>query len=178
MEEKQRSSTQQALFYGMITGVILIVYSLILYIANLYTNRALGYVALLLLVAGMVYGTLEYRKTYGNGFLTYGKAFSLCFMIALFTSILTAIYTYFFAEFIFPGLSQEILEKAREEMMNSGREVTEEQIEIGLEWTRKFTTPVMMAILDLVTKVFFGVILSLLAALFLKKEDKSLNTTT
>lgn len=167
----------QALYYGLITGVALIVLSLILYITNLYMNRPLGYLSMLLLVAGMVYGTFEYRKNYMNGFITYGQAFTLCFLIGLFTAVITAIYTFIFAEFIYPGFTQEILEKARQEMLNSGREMTDEQLEMAMEWTRKFTSPVMMAIMDLVTKVFFSVILALLAALFLKKEDKSLKTT-
>jgi len=177
MEEKPRSSMVQSLYYGLITGVVLVVYSLILYIANLYMNRPLGYVSMVLLVGGMVWGTYEFRTKYSNGFLTYGQAFKLSFMIGLFSAVITAVYTFIFAEFIYPGLAQEILEKAREEMINSSTTYTEEQIEMGLEWTRKFTSPVMMAILDVITKAFFSVILALLAALFLKKEDPSLKTS-
>jgi hypothetical protein len=177
MEEKPRTSTVHSLYYGLITGVALIILSLILYISNLYMNRPLGYLSLALLVAGMVWGTFEYRKSYLNNFMTYGQAFTLCFLIGLFTAILTAIFSYIFAAFIYPGLTQEILQKAREEIESGGQQITEEQMEVALDWTRKFTTPVMLAIMDLVTKTFFSVILALLAAIFLKREDKSLKTT-
>ncbi|MEI6454719.1 MAG: DUF4199 domain-containing protein [bacterium] len=177
MEEKTRTTTVHSLYYGLMTGAALIILSLILYISNLYMNRPLGYLSFAILAGGMVWGTLEYRKTYRNNFMTYGQAFSLCFLIGLFTAVVSAIFSYIFAEFIYPGLSQEILQKAREEIENGGQQITEEQMEVALDWTRKFTTPVMMAIMDLVMKVFSSVILALLAALFLKREDKSLNTT-
>ena len=55
MEEKTRSSTQNAMYYGLITGAALVVYSLILYITEQYMNRALGYISFVMLVGGMVW---------------------------------------------------------------------------------------------------------------------------
>ena len=82
-----------------------------------------------------------------------------------------------FAEFIYPGYANEILEKARESIMNSGREMSEDQIDTALQYTRKFTTPIMMAIMSVVTYTIFSAIIGLILAIFLKKEDRSLNTT-
>lgn len=177
MEKKPRSATMHAMYYGLITGAALVIYSLILYIADLYMNKYFGYISFLILTGGMVWGTLEYRRLYLNGFMTYGKAFSTCFMIALFAAILSALYTFVFAQFINPNYSQEILDKARETLMASGRQMTDEQIEQALTWTQRFTTPVMMAIWDFITYVAISAVLSLIAAIFLKKEDKSLNAT-
>ena len=177
MEEKQRSTTQNGIYYGLITGAALAVFSLILYITGQYMNKTLGYFSFVLLIGGMVYGTLEYRKNYANGFLSYGKAFSSCFMIGLFAGLVTGIYAYIFGEFIYPGYANEILEKARESIMNSGREMSEDQIDTALEYTRKFTTPIMMAIWSVVTYAIFSAIIGLILGIFLKKEDPSLNTT-
>ena len=176
MEEKPRSSTVHALYYGLITGAAMIVYSLILYIANLYMNRTLGLVSMALLIGGMVWGAVEYRKSYLNGFMTYGQAFSSCFMIGLFAGILSAIYMFGFAEFINPNFSQEILEKARQGMVESGQKMTEEQMDQAMVWTERFTTPVMLCVWGFITHVFFSAILALLTAIFLRKEDKSLTS--
>ena len=177
MEEKPRSATMHAIYYGLITGAAMIVFSLILYITDLHMNRTLGYISFLILIGGMIWGTLEFRKQSPNGFLTYGKAFSTCFLIALFAAILSALYTFVFAEFINPNFTQEILDKAREGMMNSDRPMTDEQMEQAMAWTERFTTPVMMAIWGFITTLIISAVLSLVAAIFLKKEDKSLNTT-
>jgi hypothetical protein len=178
MEEKTRSSTQNALYYGLITGAALVVFNLILYITDQYMNKYLGYFAYFILVAVMFWGTFEYRKTYMNGFMSYGKAFSSCFMIGLFSAIIVAVYSFIFAQFIYPGFTEEILEKARESMMNSNQQMSQEQLDTALEWTRKFTSPVMMALWSFVAYLFFSAILALLASIFLKKEDKSLTSNT
>jgi cobalamin biosynthesis protein CobD/CbiB len=176
MEDKQRSSMQNSLFYGLITGAVLVVFSLILYLTGQYMNKTLGYLSFVLLIVGMVYGTLEYRKNSTNGFLSYGKAFKSCFLIGLIAGVITAIYTFVFAQFIYPGYINEIIEQTRESMLTSGREMTEEQIETALEYTRKFTTPVMMTVMILFMYPAFSAILALITAIFLKKEDPSLNT--
>lgn len=175
MEEKPRSATMHAMYYGLITGAAIIIYSLILYIAGLHMNSTLMYMSFLIMIGGVVWGTLEFRKQSPNGLLSYGKAFSTCFMIALFASLLSALYTFVFAEFINPGFTQELLDKSRERMMSGSQQLSDEQIEQAMAWTEKFTTPVVMAIWGFVMNVVISAILALVAAIFLKKEDKSLN---
>jgi len=176
MEEKKPSSAANALNYGLITGAVLIVYSLILYIANLYLNKSLGYVGYVFLLGGMVWGTLEYRKKAVNGFLTYGQAFSSCFLIGLFAGILGSIYMFIFAQFINPGFVNEIIDQARVSMQ--GKNMTDDQIETALEYTRKFTSPVMMMIWGLVGYTLISLVLGLIAAIFLKKVDANATTSS
>jgi len=174
MEEKVRTTTTQGLYYGLITGAGLIILSLILFIAGLYMNKMVSSISYLVLIAGMVYGTLDFRKTYSHGFLTYGKAFSLCFKIGLFASIAAAIYGFIFAQFIHPGFVQEILDQSRESILKSNPEISEEQMEMALEWTARFTTPVMIMVWGFIMNTIASAVIGLLAALFLKKEDPSL----
>jgi len=177
MEEKVRTTTTQGLYFGLITGAGLIVLSLILFIAGVYMNKAVSSISYLVLIAGMVYGTLDFRKTYSNGFLTYGKAFSLCFKIGLFASLVAAVYAFIFAQFIHPGFVGEILEQSREQIMTSNPSMSEEQVDMAMEWTAKFTTPVMIMVWGFIVNTIFSVVIALLAALFLKKEDPSLKAS-
>jgi hypothetical protein len=170
MEEKPRSATVHGMYYGLITGVALVIFSLILFIADLYMNRYVSSISYLFLIAGMVYGALEYRKKYRNGVMTYSQAFSSCFMIGLFAGVVAAIYAYIFAQFIHPAFVQEILEQSREKMMTQNPNMSEEQMEVAMQWTSKFTTPVMMMVWGFVAYVFISAIISLIAAIFVKKE--------
>ncbi|HTX88202.1 MAG TPA: DUF4199 domain-containing protein [Bacteroidales bacterium] len=175
MEPKPRSVSMNALYYGILTGAASIVLALILYIAGLYMNRSLGYLSLLLLIGGMAWGTLEYRKNYLGGFISYGKSFTSCFMIGLFAGILGAIYMFIFARFIYPGFAQEILDKAQQQMLEKNPNMSDSQIEIAMKYTRMFTSPVMMAVWGLLANVFFSVVLGLLVSIFIRKEDKSMS---
>jgi len=175
MEEKKTSVAANALNYGLITGAVIIVYNLLLYIANLYMNQALGWVAYLFLVGGMVWGTLEYRKKLEGGFLTYGQAFSSCFFIGMIAGILAIIYMFFYVKYINPGIVNEIMEQSRQKLQE--KNLTEDQIEAGLEWTRKFTTPGIMTVFGLIAYAFFSALLGLIASIFLKKVDPNAPTS-
>jgi len=152
----------------------MILYSLILFLAGLHLNKTLGYVGYIILIGGMAWGTLEYRKRYLGGFMTYGKAFSSCFMIGLFSGILGAIYMFIFAQFIHPGLIQEVLDMSRQALAD--KNLTDEQMEQALAMQSKFMSPVMMTIWGLFASLIASVVLGLILAIFLKKEDKSITT--
>jgi hypothetical protein len=175
MEEKKTSVAINAVTYGLMTGAVVIVYSLLLYIANLYLNKTLGYISYAILLGGMVWGTLEYRKKMAGGFISYGQAFTSSFLIGLFAGILGSVYMLIFAQFINPGFINEIIEQSRVALQ--AKNMTEDQIETALEWTRKFTTPVMMLIWGLVGYTLISLILGLIAAIFLKKVDPSAPTS-
>jgi hypothetical protein len=174
MEEKPRSVAMNALWFGLITGAVLVLYSLILFLAGLHTNKYMGYFGYVVLVGGMVWGTLEYRKKYLGGFIPYAKAFTSCFMIGLYAGIVIGIYMFIFTKFIHPGFIQEMLDISRQAIYESNASMSDEQVEQALEISAKFMSPPMMAIWSFVGYLFASAIIGLLAAIFLKKEDKSI----
>jgi hypothetical protein len=177
MEEKQRSVIANGLNYGLITGGVLIVYSLIMFISDLYLNKAVSWIGYIFLIGGMVWGTLEYRKKYSNGFLTYGKAFSSCFWIGLIGGIISTIYFFIFIKFIHPGFINEIMDQARANIVTSNPNMSEEQVEQAISMSAKFMSPVMMTIWGFAGYAAISAVLGLIIAIFLKKEDTSLNSS-
>ncbi|MEI7727069.1 MAG: DUF4199 domain-containing protein [Bacteroidota bacterium] len=176
MEEKPRSVISNGIFYGLITGAAIVVFSLIMFLMDLYLNKAVNWIGYIFLIAGMIFGTLEFRKKYANGFLTYGKAFSSCFWIGLFAGILASLYLFVFIQFIHPGFINELLDQARANMLASHPNMTDEQVEQALSISAKFMSPVMMVVWGLAAYAAISAIFGLILAIFLKKEDPSLNT--
>lgn len=177
MEEKPRSVLANGVYYGLITGAALIVFSLIMFLLDLYLNKAVNWIGYIFLIAGMVWGTLEYRKKYANGFLTYGKAFTSCFWIGVFAGILSSLYLYIFVQFIHPGFINELLDQTRASIMTASPDLSDEQIEQTVEMSAKFMTPVMMTIWGLVMYAIISAVAGLILAVFLKKEDPTLKNT-
>lgn len=178
MEEKQRSVISNSLNYGLLVGAAMIVFSLIMYIADLYMNKAVNWIGYIFLVAGMIWGTLEYRKKYANGFLSYGKAFSSCFWIGLFGGIISTIYFFIFIKFIHPGFINEIIDQMRANMIASNPEMSEDQMEQAISMSSKFMSPVFMTLWGFAAYAAMSAVLGLIIAIFLKKEDPSLNSIT
>jgi hypothetical protein len=177
MEEKPRTVLSNGLYYGLITGVAIIIYYLVMFLLDLYLKQAVSWIADIVLAGGMVWGTLEFRKKYSNGFLTYGKAFISCFWIGLFAGIIGSLYGFVFAHYIHPGFTQELLDQIRANMIEKKPDMPDDQLEQAMAMTSKFMTPVMMIIWSLVMYTVSSAVIALILAIFLKKEDKSLNAT-
>jgi hypothetical protein len=176
MEEKQTSLSIHTLIYGVGTGIGLIVFSLIMYVANLYMNQTLGYLAYIIMIGGMIVGSLQYRKVQLKGFMTYGQAFSTNFLIGLFASIISIIFFFFYMKYINTGFLQEMLEMTRHKMEAKAGNMSQEQMDQALAMTERFMTPVWMVIWGFLAYTFFAAIFSLIIALFVKKKDPNAPT--
>jgi len=177
MEEKPKSAASNALFYGSLTGVVAIIYSLLLYLFDQSFNNWLVNVAILIFIAGMILGTVQYRNKYLNGFMTYSQAFGSCFLIGLFAAIVGSIYSFIFFNFIDPGMIQQMNDIARERMLSQTPEMTEDQVDKAMSFTRMFTNSYAIPIMSLIVNTIISVVLGLIIAIFIKKEDKSLTPT-
>ena len=173
MEEKQKSVAANALQYGLFAGGAMIVYFLVLYIFNQHLNQALSSLGFIFLIAAMAYGTFQYRQQYMNNFMNYGKAFTSCFLTGLFAIILTSIFNFIFYSFIDPGVVQQMLDIAREKMLEKAPNMSDQQIETALAMQAKFMTPVALSIFGIIFGAIISTVVSLLVAIFLKREDKS-----
>lgn len=140
MEEKSRSVISNGIYFGLITGGVLIFFSLIMYLLDLYMNQAVNW-------------------------------------IGLFAGILASIYLFVFVQFIHPGFINELLDQMRTNMLTSNPNMSEDQIEQAVAVSSKFMSPLMMTLWGLAAYAAMSAIFGLIIAIFLKKEDPSLNTT-
>ncbi|MGA2822398.1 MAG: DUF4199 domain-containing protein [Bacteroidales bacterium] len=176
MEEKQTSLGTHTLIYGVITGAALIVFSLIMYVSNLYMNQTLGYISFLIMFAGMVLGSMQYRKVQLKGYMTYGQAFSANFLIGLFAAIVSTIFFFFYIKYINTGLIEEILAQARTKIEAKAGNMSQEQMDQAMMWTERFMTPVWMVIWGFLGYAFWAAIFSLIISIFMRKKNPNAPT--
>jgi hypothetical protein len=176
MEEKQNSLGLHTLIYGVCTGIGLIIFTLFMYVANLYMNQTLGYLAFLILIAGMVYGSLQYRKVQLKGFMTYGQAFSANFLIGLFASLISIIFFFFYIKYINTGMLEELLAQVRTKMEAKSGSMSQEQMDQAMAMTEKFMKPVWMVVWGFLGYAFWTAVFSLIIAIFIKKKDPNAPT--
>jgi hypothetical protein len=95
-ETRATSVWPTAIRHGLITGGLLILFTLLIYALGMMQNKALGFVSILLFIGGMYIGTKNYRAHVLGGFMTYGKAFTTAFFIGLVASgIIVRIHLFF-----------------------------------------------------------------------------------
>ncbi|NQV01759.1 MAG: DUF4199 domain-containing protein, partial [Bacteroidia bacterium] len=168
MEEKQKSVTMNGITWGIVAGILMILYSLILYLMDENLNSSINWIGYLFLIGAMIWGTLEFRKNLPGGFMSYGKAFSASFMIVLFGAILGAIYTYLFFQVIAPEAVNDVIELGRQQSLERNPELTDEQLEQAMQMTSFIYTPFGMTIFGFIGNILVGTIVALITSIFLK----------
>jgi|OpeIllAssembly_1097287.scaffolds.fasta_scaffold151157_2 hypothetical protein len=170
MEKKNTSVVLNALIWGVIIGLISIVYSVILYMLNQTFNRALGYAGIIIMIVGLAIAMKSYRVNILDGILPFGKAFGFGVLIVVFASLLGSIYTYLLYTVIDPGLQEKMLEFAADKMLESGR-VPEAQLDQALEFSKKFMSPTYLTVSGFIFSCLGGTVISLIMAAIFKKEE-------
>lgn len=164
------SSAKVALTNGLYMGIALIVISLILYLLGLNAESYAPYFSYAVMIGLTIVFVLQWRNKYNDGYISYSSAFGNGFLTILFGAIISAVYAYVFFAFIAPGELQVMLDKAEEGMYDKG--MSEQEIEMGMKYTRMMMTEWMMPIWVIVGSAFWGAVISAILAIFLKKERK------
>ena len=166
--DKNTNIWKNAMNWGLIIGIVLIIYSLLMYFIGLSLEKWVSYISYILMIAGIIYSTIQYRNNVLDGSISYGKALGFGTLVIMFASIITAVYSYVFYTYIDPEMITKILEMAEEEMVNKG--LSDEQIEMAIEMQSKFMKPGLMSLIAIPSITFMGFVFSLITSIFLKKE--------
>jgi len=170
MESPQKSVGSQALNYGIVTGLVMVVYALLLYVFDATTNQYLGYGSYVILLIGIIIATKFFRDKENNGYLNYSKGIGLGTLMALYSSIISGIFTFVLYKYIDPQAIEPMLQQAKEEMYRRG--IEGDQLEQSIAVTRQFLKPHWMAISGIFYTTIVGLILSLVVSVFLKRTEQ------
>ncbi len=171
MEEKSNSIWKAGLTYGAMLGLILIIYTVLLYVIDQSFNKALGYVSFLFMAAMVFYGAKSYRDNNLGGFITYGRALGISMIIILVAGIISTIYFLIHTSIVDTEYVTKLLATAEEQLLKKG--MSDDQIEMALSMQKKMMKPAIMAVFGLVGTGFWGLIISLITSIFVKKEGDS-----
>ena len=182
MENNKSLIWKHSLNYGILFGLLLIIYSVVLYMFNIIPV-GLSKLSLLLLIVNLAiyffalwFFTKSYRNDILGGYIDYGKAFLFGLLIVAFSSILMAIYNYIFNAFIDPDYVQKVTDATQEwtrEYMSS-KGLPQAQIDITMEKfeSESLPTPLKSALQGILGGVIFGAIVSLITSAIVKKKKE------
>ncbi|MFP4024900.1 MAG: DUF4199 domain-containing protein [Thiohalospira sp.] len=168
MEEKSNSFFKTAINLGVILGLALIIYSILLFFFNLHLNKYLGYVIYVIIIAFFIWGVKYYRDNNLNGIISFSKALGLSTLILLFASVLYNIYSYLLVTVIDPDYIDKLLLMVEEQLLKQG--IPDEQIELGVAMQKKMMKPLLMSLFGFIGMMFFGFIIALITSAIVKKE--------
>lgn len=171
MDTQQASVKKIAMNYGLLLGLASVLLSVITYVMGVHLERPwwASLLGITIMVLFIVYG-LKAFKSDNEGFLSLGEAIKVGLAISLIAGIVSALYNYVFVSFIEPDFVNQMMEITRENMIEQNPEMTEEQMEMGLNISRKMMTPGIMSALAIIFTLFIGFIVSLISGLIMKQN--------
>ena len=174
--ENKPSKVTLSLGYGVVIALAIIVFSLITFLLDVAQGSGIEYLSYLILLVGLFLVQLNFRNKYQGGFITYGEAFKIGMWTSLFLAIIMGIYTYIFFTYIDPGAIEEGMALAEQKMMDRG--MSDMEIEQGMVIAEKLAGVGMMTFFAVAGNFIIGMILSLITAIFVKKEDAGFGQPT
>lgn len=177
MEESNMSTNRHSINAAIPVGIAIILLSILYYVFDIDGRGIWGYLMYALLLAGIIWGTVQLRDKHRGGNISYGQSFSSGTLISLYTGIISAIYTFVFYKFFAPEQIQVLMERVEEEMIANAPEMTDQQLDMALSMTEKFMTPLWMSITSLFGIFIVGMILSLIVSIFIKRDTSPPATT-
>jgi hypothetical protein len=170
--ETQVNPWKSNLTNGLILGLVGIVYSLIIYFLDLSFNKAQGYVFMIVQIVLLYFLLKSYRDNFMHGQITYGQSLGAGVIICLYYAVIMAIFTYLLYTIIDTGLVSKQLAFAEETMVKRG--LPQATIDTAMKFQAKIMKPAIMAPLSIFGNMIWGVVLSLVISIFIRKEGNPL----
>lgn len=170
MEEKATIS-QVGLRYGIILGLIFIVYGMLLQFLDMATNQALGYINYAILAVGLVMAFRAFMEG-GDGYMSLGQGIKIGMLISLISGVFSGIFTYLYIKFVDDSIMTKIMDMQIQKMEEQG--MSDDQIDKAMEIAGKFMTAELIPVYAVLGMLFAGFIISLIVAAIMKKTNPTL----
>ncbi len=158
--------------YAAILTIVGAVMRLALYFTGFETEKvATGqyfqWLGLILMVVILVLGIKAVREESPGQYMSYGKGVGSGVLISLFSGLMSGVYNFIHLKFVNTQFADYQIELLRQKWEAAG--MGSKQIEQAENFTRMTMGPVPQAIATPIIVVVFGLIISLIAAAFLKR---------
>ncbi len=172
METVKTEAKKFILNYGVLLGIISVLMGVVTYVTNahLQPSMIINIIGFLILVIVIILGIKAF-KSENRGYLSLGEALKVGVGISLIGGLFAAIWMLVLVNFLEPEYMNQMAEIQRETMIETNPNMTEQQLDTAMEMTAKFSSPWISVAVIIVLNMFFGLIISLIAGLVMKKEN-------
>lgn len=170
-EKKEQGMLKPAMNHGLLVGGAVVLITLILYLTGQYFSTWGSWVKFFIIVGGLVYAQINYRNEHLGGYISYGQGLGYTVLVGLFTGLLTGVFLYALYGFISPDLIQQERQIAEMNVYRMFGNMGYDQQMSMIELQTRFITPLFKMIFEVFGKTFNGLIVGLIASIFIKKRN-------
>lgn len=169
MEEQKLSPGKFATNYGIILGVIMILIAVIMYVTGmaLEGKQWPQYLFYLIFPVTIFYAVSQFKNKNAN-VLTLSEGIKIGVIAGVISAIVYIIYSLIFNYIIDPEFMGQVLEVAKDKMLETNPDMTEEMVEQGMKFIEMFTNPFISSAIWIAMSALFGLIYGVIAGLVMK----------
>ncbi len=159
---------QTHISYGLVTGLVMVVVGVTMYLTGIALVKGMAYLAYLPMLIGVIMNAVAYSKA-NDGYVTFGNVFGSCFKMSMIVGILMVGWG-ILSLFIFPEMKDKALEMARQEMTKNPA-MTEEMMDKSLMLVKKFYNVILIAG-SIFGSLAYGAVFGLIGAAIAPKKGE------
>lgn len=165
--EERTSTARVALKYGVLTSVIIMVYTTIINVTGLSQNQILTSLTFVFMIVAIVLAMKDYREQ-NKGFMSYGEGLGVGTLLSAVMGLLSSAFNMFYMQFIDSSLLMQGMNKVREDMEKRGMD--DSQIDQAMELSQRFMSPGIIFFMGVLVNILTGLVVSLIIAAILRRE--------
>ena len=175
VNQDRPSYSRIAINYGLIASMALIAISLVSSVLgfsdptnpNMVMSIVISILSFGIIVAAMVMGISKHRDEDLGGYITFGRAFGLAFVMGLVIAIINTLFTFVYMNYIDPSLLESIHENFEAQMDQQGIGEGDE----GYDVAKMFIQPGMIALFAALGLLIQNTIAALIGAAIGQKKQ-------
>jgi hypothetical protein len=171
MENENHSLNHFAMMHGLYLGFGLVLNQLVFYLIGIPFSQVSGLLTYAIIIAGGGFAMWSFGKLNTEEGLPYSRALGLGTLVSLFGSLIAGLFTFILYKFIDAGMVDKMLANLEQILLSQGQ--GDDVVEAAVSFYRKFMSPAVVAIAQVISVIFWGFLFSLILAIFLKKEPSN-----
>ncbi len=168
----ETTTTQTALKWGAIAGIIGVIITLIGYLLKMEGNTVYGIISgsltFLIIPATILFLALADFKKLNSGFISYSQGLGIGAMTGGITGLIAGIFGFIYLKFVDSSVMERIKEVQISKMEEQG--LSSEQIDQSMQMVGKFMGPGMILVSSIIITIFVYFIISLIVSAIQKHE--------
>jgi hypothetical protein len=167
--EEVKVPFKTTLNYAVIVGLIFIVIETIFMLGGVEPQHWSQYLKIPVAILVFFMVMQRIRDNEMGGYASFGKIFVQGMLVAVFGGVLVGVFMYVYLGYIDDSMVDAAMDQAYEQMASQG--MSDREIETAMSMTEAWMSPGMMAFYSFFGSAIGGTLYSLIAAIFVKKEQ-------
>lgn len=165
---------KNAINFGLIIAVVVVIYSLLLWVLDQTFNMYLSPIGMVIMIGGLIYSIWYYKHKINNGFLDIGKGILSGIITSAVIGVLVGLFNFILNNYIDPELYLRSVDMVYERW---GDRIPDDQAtyDMAVERAKRATGFVRSMISGIFGYMFFGFLTALIYSAIVKKTPDTIH---